>query len=93
MRYASDSSGSTSATTERAPSPRSAASRWCPFGVQYPSRERTTVIGSMKRSSRPITSARRRTCVSDKSRWNGVGSTLSIGRAARTCQCPPNGSR
>src|SRR5262249_20900806 len=36
---------------------------------------------------------RRFTWASERSRWNGVGSTLSIGKAAITCQWPPSGSR
>jgi hypothetical protein len=31
-------------------------------------------------------------CASERSRWNGVGSTLSMGSPASTCQLPPNGS-
>ena len=91
--YATSGSGSTSATTDFAPFARSAARRWFPFGVQYFPSLRTAMIGSRKRPSAPSTPVSRLTCASERSRWNGVGSTVSIGSAARTCQCPPSGSR
>ena len=40
-----------------------------------------------------MTSASRLWCVSERSRWNGVGSTLSIGSTARISGFPPSGSR
>ena len=47
IRWATSISGTTMATTERAPSARSAARRWLPFGVQYrPSSVRTATMGS-----------------------------------------------
>src|SRR5438445_966987 len=51
------------------------------------------MTGSKNRSSLSIAWARRCTCVSDRSRWYGVGSTFSSGSAARICQFPPSGSR
>ncbi len=85
--YATSGSGSTSATIDFAPSARSEARRWLPFGVQYrPSGVRTAMIGSRNRPSASSTPVSRLTCASERSRWKGVGSTLSIGRAASTCQ-------
>ena len=42
----------------------------------------TAMIGSRNMPVRSRTSASRRWCACDRSRWNGVGSTLSIGRIA-----------
>src|SRR5436190_2209211 len=51
------------------------------------------MTGSRNRSGLSIAWARRCTCVSERSRWYGVGSTFSSGSAARICQFPPSGSR
>jgi len=90
---ATSSSGITSATMLLAPSSRDAPSRWFPFGVQYTPSCRTAISGSRYRSTRSIALASRFTCVSDRSRWYGVGSTLPMGSAASTTVCPPSGSR
>ena len=51
------------------------------------------MIGSRKRPRASITSIKRLTWAGDGSRWNGVGSTRSIGSAASSTGVPPNGSR
>ncbi len=77
-------SGSTSATMLFAPMSFMAPRRWLPLGVQYMPSLRTAMSGSRKRPTRSIALASFFTCVSLRSRWYGVGSTLSIGSAAST---------
>ena len=94
MRYASDSSGETSAVICRRPSTFAAARRWRPFGVHRPpSAPRTTISGSRKAPASSIFAARRLVCVGDRSRWNGVGCTAVSGSDATTSGRPPSGSR
>jgi hypothetical protein len=51
------------------------------------------MMGSRKRPSLSITSPKRLACVAERSRWNGVGATLSIGNPATIVVWPPSGSR
>ncbi len=51
------------------------------------------MIGSRKRPIFSTTPMSRLTCVSEASRWYGVGSTRSTGRLARMSGVPPTGSR
>ena len=86
--------GTTSAVIAFAPSRCSAASRWRPFGVQKPfSGAVMAITGSRKSPVLSITPASFLWCASERSRWNGVGSTLSIGSEANSTGFPPSGSR
>ena len=65
-----------------------------PFGVQKPfvgRGDRDDRIEEHARCGR-CTSASLRWCACERSRWNGVGSTLSIGRIAIRSAFLPSGS-
>ena len=49
--------------------------------------------GSRNRSTRSMAETSRLTCGSERSRWYGVGCTLSTGSAAKSTAWPPSGSR
>src|SRR2546428_99349 len=51
------------------------------------------MTGSRNRPAAPIASMRRSACVFERSRWNGVGSTLRRGSEAKRSGAPAYGSR